>query len=228
MLFVHLLLPFALRRLHASTLFLSTHGSCKAEKWTLNLIFTHSSFNAKTVNSIHRFLHLHSFLGSDQTSSFPGLYFLTNDLLLLASVSKATHYSLHWPARTNPKIVGHVQLVGFILSGISTLGKKIKFLIGCVERLALLYRRNPTIIKFQYSRVSSGDQQLAKKPEGSGYEFHGKRFDRVLVDFQVLRPFRQIIHSSLRTLGAINLTVESKSLPVWVNTSIFWSNSPSA
>ena len=105
--------------------------------------------------------------------------------------------------------MGHVQLVGFILSGISTLGKKIKFLIGCIERLALLYHRNPTIIKFQYSRVSPGDQQLAKKPEGSGYELHGKRFDRVLVDFQVLRPFRQIIHSSLRTLGAINLTVES-------------------
>ena len=62
-------------------------------------------------------------------------------------------------------------------------------MIGCIEQLALLYRRDPTIIKFQYSRVSPGDQQLAKKPEGSGYELHGKRFDRVLVNFHYSSPF---------------------------------------
>ena len=32
------------------------------------------------------------------------------------------------------------------------------------------YCRNPAVMKFQFPRVSPGDQPLAKEPEDSGYE----------------------------------------------------------
>ena len=46
--------------------------------------------------------------------------------------------------------------------------KNLNFLIGCsvlaLQRLPLFYRRNLAVIKFQYPRISPGEQPLAKEP----------------------------------------------------------------
>ena len=46
----------------------------------------------------------------------------------------------------------------------------VAFRITGLREFALFYRRNPAVIKFQFPRVSPGDQPLAKEPEDSGYE----------------------------------------------------------
>ena len=48
--------------------------------------------------------------------------------------------------------------------------KNSKFWLAALQQPALLYRRNPAVIKFQYPRVSPGDHPPTKEPEDSGYE----------------------------------------------------------
>ena len=45
--------------------------------------------------------------------------------------------------------------------------------IGCLVTACMFYCRNPVVLKFQFPRVSSGDQPLAKEPEDSGYVIVG-------------------------------------------------------
>ena len=43
-------------------------------------------------------------------------------------------------------------------------------LIGCPVMVCIVLPQNPAVIKFQFPRVSPGNQLLAKEPEDSGYE----------------------------------------------------------
>ena len=46
----------------------------------------------------------------------------------------------------------------------------VNFWLAAPLQLASFYRRNHSVMKFQFPRVSPGNQPLAKEPEDSGYE----------------------------------------------------------
>ena len=60
------------------------------------------------------------------------------------------------------------------------------FGLAALLRLALFYCRNSAVIKFQFPRVSSGDQPLAKEPEDSGWEI-GVKIINIVFRFTLLR-----------------------------------------